>query len=192
MTAVLKRAPGDAVGRQQVLDSARRLFAERGFHAVSLRELGQDVGMHAGSLYAHFENKDALLRELIEDGYERLIDITMLHLTKTPGPRALSMFLRNHLDFQIVNPHWYVLASIESRHLGEEAREEVRSLRTEYATLLEHLLQKRTDGRSSAWKIATVARQALHLLDAPPTGDSAALDDCVDDIEQLILNRLRH
>ncbi|WP_050507277.1 TetR/AcrR family transcriptional regulator [Pseudomonas syringae] len=190
MTAVIKRVPGEPCGRQRVLDSARQLFAERGFHAVSLRELGQVVGMHAGSLYAHIESKEALLQELIEDGYERLMDSSLARLKKAPSSKALSMFLHNHLDFQIVNPHWYALALIESRHLGDEAQEELRSLKTDYAVLLERLLQKRMGQRADAWRISTMARQALRLLDGPPQGDGVALDDCVEDVEHLILNRL--
>ena len=190
MTAIIGRIPRQPVGRQRLIDSARQLFAERGFHAVSLRELGQVVGMHPGSLYAHIESKDALLQELIEDGYERLIDSSLARLKKALPRTGLGIFLRNHLDFQIVNPHWYALASTESRHLGREAQEELSILKTDYALLLERLLQRRMGKRADPWRIATLARQALRMLDGPPQGDGATLDDRVEDIEQLILNRL--
>ncbi len=190
MTAALLRAPGNPSGRQHLLDSARQLFAERGYHAVSLRELAQVVGMHAGSLYAHIESKDALLQELIEDGFESLINSSLAHLTNALPCSTLSIFLHHHLDFHIANPHWYALALVEARHLGAEAQEELRRLKADYAGLLERLLQARLGGHGDSWRIATVARQALRLLDGPPGCAGEALDDCVDDIEHLILSRL--
>ncbi|AHL77479.1 transcriptional regulator [Stutzerimonas stutzeri] len=190
MTAALRRAPGNPCGRQQILDSARQLFAERGFHAVSLRELAQVVGMHAGSLYAHIESKDALLQELIEDGFARLIDSCLAHLATALPEKTLTIFLHHHLDFHIANPHWYALALVESRHLSAEAQEELRGIKADYAALLERVLHARLGGRGDSLRIATVACQALRLLDGPPGGGGAALDDCVDDIERLILSRL--
>ncbi|TBU90305.1 TetR/AcrR family transcriptional regulator [Phytopseudomonas dryadis] len=185
MTAVLRPA-AEPLLRQQLCATARQLFARHGFHAVSLRQLGQALGLHAGSLYAHIESKDALLQELIEEGFERLIDSAR----RVPAGAGLAGFLRHHLAFQQANPDWYVLALVESRHLTAEAREDVRSLKGDYALLLERLLQARCGGHGEPWRIATVARQALRLLDGPPGGEGASLDDCVDDLERLILNRL--
>lgn len=111
------------------------------------------------------------MQELIEDGYERLIYSSLARMKKAPSSTALGMFLRNHLAFQIVNPHWYAFALIESRHLGDETQEELRSLKTDYALMLEHLLQTRVSKRADARRIATMGRQALRLLDGPPQGD---------------------
>ena len=41
--------------------AAEWLFAERGFHRLSLRQLVSEVGLYPGSLYAHFDSKDSLL-----------------------------------------------------------------------------------------------------------------------------------
>ncbi|RMH81683.1 TetR/AcrR family transcriptional regulator, partial [Pseudomonas sp. AOB-7] len=46
---------------------ALALFAERGFAQVGMRELALHLGMAAGSLYHHFESKEQLLFELIEE-----------------------------------------------------------------------------------------------------------------------------
>jgi len=190
MTTVLKCEPGAGRTRQRVLDNARRLFAARGFHAVSLRELAQAVGLQAGSLYIHIESKDALLQELIEDGFVGLIDSMQGLLAGTDAERGLSVFLRHHLAFQRANPHWHLLASIEARHLGAEGQQELRELKADYAYLLERLLVARFDGHGDALRITRLARQTLHLIDCPPSDDDTPLDDCLDDIEQLILNRL--
>lgn len=46
--------------RLQILDHAARLFAERGYHGLAMRELAQEVGVTKPTLYYHFQDKDAL------------------------------------------------------------------------------------------------------------------------------------
>ena len=55
------RAQGKARTRQRFLDAAAHLFADRGFHAVSIGELGTAVGVSGPALYRHFPSKDAML-----------------------------------------------------------------------------------------------------------------------------------
>jgi AcrR family transcriptional regulator len=46
--------------RQQILEAAARHFSDRGFHATSMRDIAADVGFLVGSIYYHFDSKDAL------------------------------------------------------------------------------------------------------------------------------------
>lgn len=64
--------------RGEILAVARRLFAERGFEATSIREIGEGAGILSGSLYYHFDAKEEMLHEIIRDhvfsllkGYEK-------------------------------------------------------------------------------------------------------------------------
>jgi TetR/AcrR family transcriptional regulator, cholesterol catabolism regulator len=46
--------------RQQILEAAARHFSSAGYHATSMRDIAADVGVLVGSIYYHFESKDAL------------------------------------------------------------------------------------------------------------------------------------
>lgn len=46
--------------RQQILEAAARHFSSAGYHATSMRDIAGDVGVLVGSIYYHFESKDAL------------------------------------------------------------------------------------------------------------------------------------
>jgi AcrR family transcriptional regulator len=50
--------------REQILDAARELFVERGYQAVTMREIAKRIEYSATALYNHFEDKEAILREL--------------------------------------------------------------------------------------------------------------------------------
>ncbi len=50
--------------REKVKQTAKRLFRERGYAAVGMRELAEAVGIRAPSLYNHYKSKDDILREI--------------------------------------------------------------------------------------------------------------------------------
>jgi AcrR family transcriptional regulator len=56
--------------REQILVAAVALFAEKGFHATSVRDITQQVGMSKAGLYSSFDSKEAILEEI----YSSVID----------------------------------------------------------------------------------------------------------------------
>ncbi len=50
--------------RQNIRLTAQKLFRERGYAAVGMRELAKEVGIEAPSIYNHYKSKDDLLREI--------------------------------------------------------------------------------------------------------------------------------
>ena len=58
------RADSDGTLRR-IYEEALILFAERGYHAVSMREIAQACGIKASSIYAHLPSKEQLLRDLV-------------------------------------------------------------------------------------------------------------------------------
>jgi AcrR family transcriptional regulator len=51
--------------RQRILSEASALFAQKGYHGTSTREIATAVGIQQPSLFHHFESKDAIMSELI-------------------------------------------------------------------------------------------------------------------------------
>lgn len=50
--------------RNNILEAAEQLLAERGFYGLSMKVLAQEAGIAAGTIYRYFENKEMLLAEL--------------------------------------------------------------------------------------------------------------------------------
>lgn len=73
----VRQATGYAKGRStktEILNSAMRVFARKGYRAASLKEILQDVGITKGAFYHHWQSKEDLALELvklIEEDYNR-------------------------------------------------------------------------------------------------------------------------
>ncbi|HEX7716373.1 MAG TPA: helix-turn-helix domain-containing protein, partial [Marmoricola sp.] len=59
--------------RAQILEVAAELFAERGFHGVSIADLGAACGFSGPALYKHFRSKQAILSEMLVSISEELL-----------------------------------------------------------------------------------------------------------------------
>ena len=60
------RRPGASGSRDAIIDAARRLFAERGYSATSMRAIGAAAGVDAALIVHFFGTKARLLRESIQ------------------------------------------------------------------------------------------------------------------------------
>jgi len=59
--------------RAELLDTARRVFEERGFHAASLEEIAEAAGYSKGAIYANFAGKDELFLAVLAEHVERRV-----------------------------------------------------------------------------------------------------------------------
>ena len=85
--------------RDEILEAAREVFAERGYQKASMREIARRAGITQAALYYHFENKEDLLIIILEqfsnDFYQSLLGC----MTRAQGPEAgLRSMLRTHID----------------------------------------------------------------------------------------------
>jgi AcrR family transcriptional regulator len=60
--------------REEILTAAAALFARRGFHGVSIDDIGSAVGMSGPGIYRHFPGKEAVLSQMLLDISQRLLD----------------------------------------------------------------------------------------------------------------------
>jgi AcrR family transcriptional regulator len=77
MTASSSPASESSLGtrprrRDQILGTAAKLFAAKGYTRTSMRDVATASGILAGSLYHHFESKEAIAVELVENYYADL------------------------------------------------------------------------------------------------------------------------
>ena len=64
-----------AARRSQILDGARRCFAEYGYDGATVRRLEEAIGLSRGAIFHHFRDKDALFFALANEDAERMADV---------------------------------------------------------------------------------------------------------------------
>ena len=88
--------------REQILETAAELFAAKGFHGVSVGEIGRACGISGPALYKHFPSKDAVLAAMLVDISQRLLDEGRARVADaTDADDAIDALIRWHIDFAL-------------------------------------------------------------------------------------------
>lgn len=103
------------LSRQRVVDAASRVADEAGLVGVSMRSVGRELGVEAMSLYHHVDSKDALLDELADWIFQRIMTPSTEH-----GWRG-EMQARAHSAREVLAAHPWGLGLIESRRSPGQA-----------------------------------------------------------------------
>lgn len=121
--------------------AAARLFAERGFAAVSTADLGEAVGMSGPALYRHFASKEALLCALLVDASERLLEggRALAAAAADPGT-ALEALIAFHVEFATSDADVIRVQDRELANLPGDAGRQVRRLQRAYVQEWDALL----------------------------------------------------
>jgi AcrR family transcriptional regulator len=102
MNEPTRRSRQKAERREQLLRAASRLFAERGFRAVSIEDLAADAGVSGPAVYRHFESKEAILADLLVQVSEQLLERGTARATSASTPvGALRSLIAFHTDFAL-------------------------------------------------------------------------------------------
>lgn len=104
-----RRAERREATRAEILEAAQELMREHGVAGLSLRDLGQKVGMRAQSLYSYFDSKDAIYDALFAEGFRQYLEIRRA-IPRTGDPRAdFRVVCRSYFDFCLEDPARYQL-----------------------------------------------------------------------------------
>jgi AcrR family transcriptional regulator len=84
----------------EVLSAATALFASRGFHKTSVRELARATDRSLAGLYYYFSGKDELLFQIQHHCYGTLLDSVRIALKEASSPEEeLVTFISHHLGY---------------------------------------------------------------------------------------------
>lgn len=120
--------------RAEILRAAAELFAERGFHGVSIEDIGAAVGVSGPALYRHFSGKEALLAEMLLDVSERLRTAGAAVVTAAEdAAQALDGLLDVQISFALDQPALIRVHDQELGNVPEPERRRVRRLQRLYA-----------------------------------------------------------
>jgi len=83
--------------RSRILLSALSLFARRGYAASSTKELAKSAGIAEGTLFRHFENKKAILIEIVTQGWIDILTDLLTELSEMGSYHAIAQVMRRRM-----------------------------------------------------------------------------------------------
>jgi AcrR family transcriptional regulator len=165
--------------RLQLLAAAERLFAERGFLAVRLEDIGAAAGVSGPAIYRHFPNKESLLVELLVGVSARLLaGAREVRSRETDAAAALDGLIDFHLDFALGEPDLIRIQDRDLAYLPVAAQRQVRRSQRQYVEVWVGVLREldpelaETDARLMAHAVFGLLNSTPHSL-KPADGKAA-------------------
>lgn len=132
--------PADAP-RERLLGAATRVFAERGFHATTMRDLARVSGMSLAGMYHYVRSKDELLLRIQERCFEQVMQEARAALEGVHDPvDRLRVFIHHHVTFFAGHMPEMKVLSHEADSLTGSAARTLRAKKSAYAALLEEIV----------------------------------------------------
>ena len=129
--------------REDVVRAAGRLFAERGYHGTSMRDLGRELGLLGSSLYAHVESKQDLLVDVVEEGARLFQDSAdRAARADSDGATTLDALIAGHVDVVLDNAEVARTFLNEARMLDETNRSRVVAARDAYESVFRDAIRR--------------------------------------------------
>jgi AcrR family transcriptional regulator len=138
VTVTTKQTARGSRRRQQILESAAELMADRGYSAVSLADIGGAAGIVGSGIYRHFESKSAILNALLDVAMKRMLTATREMVeSDLDGFDLLAAMIRCQAEIVVDDRHLIAVYLKDSSHV-EQAN--LRQLRRQQRQLVEEWL----------------------------------------------------
>ncbi len=129
--------------RLQAIRSAATVFAEKGFHGSSTRDIAEHMGIKQGSLYYYFKSKEEALGEVCLFGIEDYVDhMKVIAASDQSFESKLMATITSHLSSYRERNEALKVYNDERLYLPKEKRRNLKSLGSGYRQLLEEIFEE--------------------------------------------------
>lgn len=134
-----------------VLADAARVFADRGYHQTSMRDLARETGISLSGLYYYVKSKEELLFLIQERNFRAVVEALNESLEGATDPvEKLRRFIESHLDYFVSHMAEMKVLSHEADSLTGQYLHQVNAIKREYTRILMDILAdvERVHGRA--------------------------------------------
>lgn len=173
MVAVATRVVGEPMTERadradKILHAAARLFAERGYGATSIDDIGAAAGVSGPAIYWHFPGKKALLAAMLTDISERLLAGGREAVARATDPdSAIEALVRMQVGFALDHPDLIIVHARELRHLDRDQAHRVRALQRQYVDVWVDALHM-SHRRAKRERLVAAVQAAIGLINSTP------------------------
>jgi AcrR family transcriptional regulator len=124
-----------------VLKTSAGVFAEKGYHSTSMRDISRATKMSLSGLYYYFNSKEELLFLIQDYCFSTVIDDCRRLLEGVDDPvRRLKLLIENHLNYFVNNMNEMKVLSHEANSISREMFRKVNKKKRQYVDMVIDLL----------------------------------------------------
>jgi len=190
MNEVTQRSRMKAERRSRLVRAAARLFAERGFRAVSMEDLAAEAGVSGPAVYRHFASKEALLAHLLINVSQQLLDQGTQQATSESPFEAMESLICFHTDFALRDRDLIRIQDHDFANLAVEDARTVSRLQRAYLDVWVRVFRQ-IDPTQSESVARTKIQAVFGLLNSTPHSASHRdMETTRSILEELAMNAL--
>ena len=178
--------PKGQARKQAIVDAARGLFHERGYHATGIDEIGAAAGITGPGIYRHFDSKDQILATIFDQMWLGLLH-TIDRARELEPAQALDLLMDNHVEAIVDSPGDVILLLNELRSLPDDYRARAaandRTYQEAWASPIHQLHPSLSEDEA-----LVAARSAMWAITSYDIGDAG--DDLTPEDAKLLLKKL--
>jgi AcrR family transcriptional regulator len=161
--------------RKQLLEVARKVFAARGYHVVTMDDVAREAGVTKPILYDHFPSKRDLYRDLLEADLAMLRERLQEALESSQGNRQrIRGSFQAYFDFVADEGAGFRLLMQEAVGPEREFREMLARFRDDVLDQVTDVIVRESKGRLSRDEAADVALGLIGMAETAAQGDPGA------------------
>lgn len=165
----------------RIVRAARRIFEREGAPGVTMRRVGDAVGITPMAIYRHFPNRDALLRRISDDSFN---EIAGHWSARGVGGDVLDRLLsvqRIYLDYALAHPHLFDHAFSDvrpdARRFPEDFHARLSPTLNVVADVVDEAMEAGVLKRDDVWDVAMTLWAHSHGLIALYRAGRFSFDD---------------
>jgi AcrR family transcriptional regulator len=126
-----------------LLKTSAAIFAVKGYHSTSIRDIARATGMSLSGLYYYFKSKEELLFLIQDYCFSTVIDDCRRLLDGVEDPvRRLRLLIENHLNYFVNNMNEMKVLSHEANSISGELLKKVNAKKRQYVDLAMDLISE--------------------------------------------------
>lgn len=132
-----------------ILRTAASIFAEKGYHSTSMRDISRETGVSLAGLYYYCQSKEELLFLIQDNCFGRVLERLEERLERMTDPiERLRLLIENHLSFFAANMAEMKVLSHEADSLAGEMHAKVSGKKQQYTQVVRRILAGVAETRS--------------------------------------------
>ncbi len=152
---------GENDTKLQIFLTAARLFAEKGYNGVSMREISEQSNVSKPTIYYYFGSKEGIFRELLETGMKYGVDFSKkIAESEFPAKEKLVKILQSQFKLSCVHPEFskffmMVFLTSENTPFAEDFKRHVRAHKKLLVNIFKEGIQSGEFGAGANPELAT-------------------------------------